>query len=440
MTVLLIGTLDTKGREIAYCRDKIRELGSEALVLDSGILGEPLDIVPDISRAECAVAAGTTIEALRNAGTRGKAVEVMENGVRAITVKLYEEGKIHGVLCLGGAEGAVLGAYAMRALPIGVPKVIVTPIASGRRHYGQLMGTKDIFVVHSVIDILGINPISRAVFDNACGAVVGMVKAGDGGRTKDDGRRTKDDRVREDGRRRTEQSQAAGVGRAWSRYVAITMLGNTTKAVMHIKDILAEHGYEAIIFHSNGVGGPAMEELAGQGVFVGVIDYTTDELSDQLIGGFHAGGEERLEKIGALGIPQVVVPGCIDFSVQGRRDQVPEKFRDRPAYYHNPEFTLIRLNRDEELQIARIMAGKLNGAQGQVVVVVPTQGLSIPNVPGGVFWDPETDAAFVEELREHLREEIPFIAVDAHINDPVFSEIVATEFLKLLGEPELQRP
>lgn len=421
MTVLLIGTLDTKGHEIAYCRDKIHELGSDALVLDSGILGEPLDIVPDISRAECAVAAGTTIEALRNAGTRGKAVEVMENGVRAITVKLYEQGKIHGVLCLGGAEGAVLGAYAMRALPIGVPKVIVTPIASGRRHYGQLMGTKDIFVVHSVIDILGINPISRAVFDNACGAVVGMVKMGVGGWGSGVGRATKDE-----GRRTDER-----------KYVAITMLGNTTKAVMHIKDILAEHGYEAIIFHSNGVGGPAMEELAAQGMFVGVIDYTTDELSDQLIGGFHAGGEERLEKIGALGVPQVVVPGCIDFTVQGRRDQVPEKFKDRPAYYHNPEFTLIRLNRDEEVQIARIMAGKLNGAQGPVVVVVPTQGLSIPNVPGGVFWDPEADAAFVDELREYLREEIPFITVDAHINDPAFSEIVATEFLKLLGEPEV---
>lgn len=425
MTILLIGTLDTKGREIAYCRDKIRELGADAVVLDSGILGEPLDIElgpHDISRAECAVAAGSTIDALRNAGTRGKAVEVMENGVRAITVNLYEQGKIHGVLCLGGAEGAVLGAYAMRALPIGVPKVIVTPIASGQRHYGPLMGTKDIFVVHSVIDILGINPISRAVFDNACGAVVGMAKAGGGG---------------------TKQEQIPAVGSFHpssslhpSPYVAITMLGNTTKAVMNIKNILAGHGYEAVIFHSNGVGGPAMEELAAQGMFAGVIDYTTDELSDQLIGGFHAGGEERLEKIGALGIPQVVVPGCIDFTVHGRRDQVPEKFKGRPAYYHNPEFTLIRLNLDEEAQIGRIMAGKLNGAQGPVVVIVPTQGLSIANVPGGEFWDPEADAAFRAELRNNLREEIPYIEVDAHVNDPAFSEIVAHEFLKLIGEKE----
>ena len=411
MTILLIGTLDTKGREIAYCRDKIRALGSDALVLDSGILGEPLDIElspQDISRADVAIAAETTIDALRNAGTRGAAVETMREGVRNVTVKLYEQGKIHGVLCLGGAEGAVLGSYAMRALPIGVPKVIVTPIASGRRHYGQLMGTKDIFVVHSVIDILGINPISRAVFDNACGAVVGMVNANATPVTNDERRTTK--------------------------YVAITMLGNTTRAVMHIKNILEARGYEAIIFHSNGVGGPAMEELAAQGMFVGVIDYTTDELSDQLVGGFHAGGEERLEKIGALGIPQVVVPGCIDFSVNGRRDAIPEKFHGRPAYYHNPEFTLIRLTQDEQVQVARIMAGKLNGAQGPVIVIVPTQGLSIPNVPNGVFWNPEADAAFRAELRNNLREEIPYLEIDAHVNDPAFAEIVAYEFLKLMGE------
>jgi len=423
MTILLIGTLDTKGREIAYCRDAIRALGMDARVLDSGILGEPLDIEltpQDISRVDVAAAAGTTIDALRNAGTRGAAVEKMREGVRAVTVKLYDENRIHGVLCLGGAEGAVLGAYAMRALPLGAPKVIVTPIASGRRHYGPLMGTRDVFVVHSVIDILGINPISRAVFDNACGAVVGMARAREQlGANAAVGQ--------------GEKLPAADGGPETPRYVAITMLGNTTKAVMHIRDILHDNGFEAIIFHSNGVGGPAMEELAAQGMFVGVIDYTTDELSDQLVGGFHAGGEQRLERIGALGIPQVVVPGCIDFTVHGRRDEVPEALQGRPAYYHNPEFTLIRLTRDEEAKIGRIMAGKLNGAQGPVTVIVPTQGLSIPNVPGGAFWDPEADAAFREELRNNLREEIEYIELAAHINNPEFSGLVAHEFLKLMG-------
>lgn len=416
-TILLIGTLDTKGREIAYVRDRIRALGGEALVLDSGILGEPLDIVPDITRAQCAEAASSNIDALRNAGTRGKAVEIMKEGVRKLTLDLWSQGKIHGVLCLGGAEGAVLGGYAMQALPIGVPKLIVSPIASGRRYFGPLVGTRDVMVMHSVIDILGINPISRAVYDNAAAAMVGMTKA------------------RTDDRRRTTDDGSSTVNRLPSsvKYVALTMLGNTTKAVMHIKDIVEARGFEGIIFHSNGVGGPAMEELAEQHVFAGVIDFTTDELSDQLIGGFHRGGEQRLERVGAVGIPQVVVPGCIDFTVHGRRDQVPDKFKDRPAYYHNPEFTLVRLTKEEQMEIARIMARKLNRAKGPVVVVVPTRGLSIPNVPGGAFWDPDADAAFLDTLRNDLRKDIPLITVGAHINDPVFSERVANEFLKLIG-------
>jgi uncharacterized protein (UPF0261 family) len=409
-TILLIGTLDTKGREIAYVRDRIRALGMEALVLDSGILGEPLGIMPDLSRAAVAQAAGTTIDALRAAGTRGAAVERMKDGVRQVALDLYAQGRIAGVLCLGGAEGAVLGAAAMTALPVGVPKLIVTPIASGRRHFGPLIGTRDIMVLHSVVDILGLNPIGRAVFDNAAAAVVGMVRSGaapvSGG----------SDAGEPDG----------------TRYVGITMLGNTTQPVMRIKDRLAGQGLEAVIFHSNGVGGPAMEELAEAGQLAGVIDYTTDELSDQLIGGFHQGGPRRLERIGALGLPQVVVPGCVDFTVHGPRDEVPERFQDRPAYYHNPEFTLIRLLHPEMEQIGAIMARKLNAAHGPLVVVVPTQGLSIPNVPGGVFWDPEADAAFRAALGAGLREDIPLITLDAHINGAAFADRVADEFLTLM--------
>ncbi|HYO50733.1 MAG TPA: Tm-1-like ATP-binding domain-containing protein, partial [Chloroflexia bacterium] len=324
-TVLLIGTLDTKGREIAYVRDRIRALGVDTLVLDSGVLGEPLDIVPDITRVEVAIAAGSTIDELRNAGTRGLAVERMKEGVREMTLRLYQEGKVHGVICLGGAEGAVLGAAAMKALPIGVPKVIITPIASGKRHFGPLVGTKDVMVVHSVIDILGINPVSMAVFDNAAAAIVGMV--GRGARSEGRGARDQGSGVRGQGA----EVLTPNTQHPTPRYVAITMLGNTTKAVMHIKARLAEHDMEAVIFHSNGVGGPAMEELAEQGMFMGVIDFTTDELSDQLVGGFHAGGDRRLERVGALGLPQVVVPGCVDFTVQGRRDEVPERLRGRPA-------------------------------------------------------------------------------------------------------------
>ena len=218
-------------------------------------------------------------------------------------------------------------------------------------------------------------------------------------------------------------------------YVAVTMLGNTTRAVMRVKERLAEYGMEAVIFHSNGVGGPAMEELAEAGMFAGVIDYTTDEISDQIIGGFHMGGERRLERVGALGLPQVVVPGCIDFSVNGPRDEVPERLHGRPAYYHNPEFTLVRLLPDEMEQVGHIMARKLNGAKGPVVVVVPTRGLSIPNVPGGVFWNPDADARFLDALRADLRGDIPLITMEANANDPAFGDRVADEYLKLVGQP-----
>ncbi|MEO8288039.1 MAG: Tm-1-like ATP-binding domain-containing protein [Chloroflexota bacterium] len=410
-TVLLIGTLDTKGREISYVRDRIRAAGINTLVLDSGIIGEPLDITPDVPHDQVARAAGSTIEWLRNAGSRGTAVAEMTKGVRQYAVDLFARGRLQGIMCLGGAEGAVMGAAAMKALPIGVPKILITPIASGKRHFGTVMGTRDIMVVHSVVDILGINPISRAIFDNAAAAMVGMVNNG------------------------TEVIGSGGmVDTKGQKYVAITMLGNTTKGVMAIKDRLAEHDIEAVIFHSNGVGGPAMEEVAEAGMFLGVIDFTTDELSDQQFGGFHQGGEQRLERVGALGLPQVVVPGCIDFMVHGPRDEVPVRFKGRPAYFHNPEFTLIRLNRDEMQEVGRVMAQKLNKATGPLSVVVPTRGLSIPNVPGGVFWDPEADLAFLQSLMLDLRSDIPVITVEANINDPAFSSRVADEFLNLIAD------
>jgi len=401
-SILLIGTLDTKGVEIGYTRDRLRALGAQPIVLDSGILGEPIAIRADIPREQVAEAAGSTIDALRAAGTRGAAVEKMKEGVRKVTLDLLAQGRLDGVLCLGGAEGAVMGATAMKALPLGLPKVVVTPIASGRRHFGPLVGDRDILVMHSVVDILGINPISRVVYDNAAAAVYGMAKHGTRFAPDENG-----------------------------KYVALTMLGNTTKGVMRVRDRLAERGFEAVIFHSNGVGGPAMEQLAEQATFVGVIDYTTDELSDTLVGGFHTAPPDRLERVGALGLPQVVVPGCIDFTVHGPRDAVPERLRDRPAYYHNPEFTLVRLIWDEMIEIGRIMARKLNAARGPLVVVVPTRGLSIPNVPGGAFWDPDSDAAFLDALRADLRKDIPLITVEAHINDVTFADAVADQFFKL---------
>jgi uncharacterized protein (UPF0261 family) len=410
--VALIGTLDTKGPEIAYLRDRCRALGLETLVIDSGILGEPLDIVADFSRAVVAQAAGTTIEALRQAGSRGAAVHGMMQGVRQVVLELYAQGRLHGVACLGGAEGAVLGAHAMQALPVGVPKLLATPIASGKRHFGPLMGLRDVMVIHSIIDILGLNPISQTIFDNMAAALAGMVAHGHVINLHTD-----------------------------QRYVAVTMLGNTTKAVMAAKERLAQAGLEAIIFHSNGVGGPAMEELAQQELFSGVIDLTTDELADELVGGFHNGGPERLRVIGRLGLPQIVVPGCIDFTVHGPPDEIPASLRGRPIYTHNPVFTLVRTLKPEMAELGRRFAERLNEARGPLKIVYPTQGLSIPSFPpsesqpqGGVFWDPEADAAFIAALRQHLRADVPIFETKRHVNDPAFGVEVAELFLEMIGE------
>ena len=363
-TVVLIGTLDTKGPELGYLRDRLRALGLDTLLVDSGILDEPLGIVPDIDHAEVASYGGTTIEDLQQAGSRGRAVHGMREALKRLTATLYAEGRLDAAVSMGGAEGAVMGAAAMMALPVGVPKVLVSPIASGHHYFDPLVGTKDMVVIHSVVDILGLNPIACTIFDNVAAALKGMLEYGHG------------------------LPKPGGS----DRFVAMTMLGNTTASVMAAKGHLEEAGYEAVIFHSNGVGGPAMEELAAAGQFVGVIDFTTNEVYDPLVGGIHDGGPRRLTEVGRLGLPQIIVPGCIDFSVWNT-GTVPAELAGRPVYDHNPEYILVRASRDEMIQLGHIFAEKLDGARAPVVVAVPTRGLSIPNVPGGPFWNPEADSA-----------------------------------------------
>jgi uncharacterized protein (UPF0261 family) len=410
-TVLLIGTLDTKGREVAYLRDKIRSLGVNTLVLDSGILGEPVDIVPNIPHQQVAKAAGSTLEWLRNSGNRAAAMAEMSKGVRQYALALHKRGRFQGIICLGGEEGAVVGAAALKALPIGVPKMLITPIASGKTHLATLLGSRDIMLVHSVVEVYGLNPVSKTVLDNVAAAMIGML--------------ARNPQVVGE----SDKAQVQG-----KKYVAITMQNNTAKAVMHIRGRLANDDIETVIFPANGVGGPAMEDLAEAGMFMGVIDYTMAELSDQQFGSIHQEGEKRLERVGALGLPQVVVPGCLDFMIHGSRDEVPSRFKGRPTYYNNPESTLVRLNRDEMQQMGQIMAKKLNKATGPLKVIVPTRGLSIPNVPGGPFWDPDADLAFLQSLLLDLGSSIPVITVEANINDEVFSDRVADEFLQLIDE------
>jgi uncharacterized protein (UPF0261 family) len=407
-SVVLIGTMDTKGVEFAYLAGRLRALGLEPLVVDTGILGDPLGIVPDIDHAEVARHGGTTIEALRDAGTRGRAVSGMREAVKALVRSLYEEGRLDAVLGMGGAEGAVMAAAAMMELPIGVPKVLLSPIASGKHFFEPLVGTRDIMVIHTVVDILGLNPIACTIFDNAAAALKGLVEHGHRGLPAPD---------------------------PGARYVAVTMLGNTTKAVMAVRDRLKEDGYEAVIFHANGVGGPAMEELAEAGQFVGVIDYTTNETNDPLVGGIHDGGPDRLRRVGRLGLPQVVVPGCIDFSVF-HSGTIPAALADRPVYDHNPEYTLVRTSREEMVQLGRLFAERLGEARGPLAVVVPTRGLSIPNVPGGPFWDPDSDAGFLEAMRAGLGPAVPVLTYEQHVNDPAFGALVAEHFIELMNQEQ----
>jgi uncharacterized protein (UPF0261 family) len=403
--IALVGTLDTKGAEIAYVRDRLLALGTQPVVIDSGILGEP-GCPADVGREEVARAGGHDLDDVRRAGSRGAAVELMLEGVRATCLRLYADGSIRAVLCLGGAEGALLGAAAMHALPVGVPKLIVSPSASGRRAFGPFVGEADVMVMHSVVDILGLNEIARAIFDNAAAAVAGM--------------------VRDAGRPLTALGE---------RCVGITMLGQTTPGVMRVREALIEGGQEPVIFHANGVGGPAMESLIASGALGGVIDYTLSELANSLLDGIHATGPDRLRVAGRHGVPQVVVPGCVDFFNQGPRELLPERYRGRKTYFHNPVATLVRLSSDEETELGRMVAERLNEARGPVRVVVPTGGFSLADAEGGDLWDPEADRAFVDALRDALRPDIPFEQVDAHVDDADFAELVADRYLSILEEP-----
>jgi uncharacterized protein (UPF0261 family) len=399
-TILLILTLDTKAEEALFLREEILARGLGTLLMDVGVFPAP-SLEGDVRRAEVAAAAGKDIEALIRDGDKGAAIETMIRGAALLTRSLYEAGKIHGVLSVGGAQGTIIGTTAMKTLPVGVPKLMVSTVASGKRDFGTYVGTSDVTMMHSVVDFFGFNTILRQVLGNAAGAVAGMVAA----------------------RKRP--------GRPRPR-VAITIYGTTTPAGMAIVALLRKAGYEAVAFHPNGTGGMAMERMIREGLFAGVIDLTTHELADELVGGGHACGPGRLEAASDMGIPQVIVPGSIDYLIQGRPETLRPTFRRRRTMMHNPEMTFVRTSTREMEALGRIIAEKASRSRGYTLVMIPEKGFSYPNHRGRAFYHPAGCRAFSRALRAHIDPRIPVLALPFHVNDPPFAETVATQFLNLM--------
>lgn len=403
-TVVIVATLDTKGQEAGFVRDEIAQWGLETILIDPGVLGSP-SVTPDISREKVAEAAGTTLHALLERGEKGFAIAKQTEGLCKIVEKLFAESRLDGIISLGGGQGTSIGTTAMRSLPVGVPKLMLSPIASGLFQFGPYVGTKDICMMHSITDILGINVISRPILRNAANAIAGMTL------------------------------RCALEKKATKPSIAITMLGITTPCVMRTKETLAEEGYEVVPFHANGTGGPAMEELIAAGKFVGLIDLSTHEIIDHLNGGL-AGAPNRLDVLSRYEIPAVVSAGGNDYLLFESLEKAPEAYQDRAHMVHNAQMTTFLPSPDEMRQSARTMVRRLNRALGPTLVAIPTQGFSRPNQKGRELWAAEGNKAMIDELQQGLDEGIPVVLVDAHINDPRFASIIAAIMEGLLdGTP-----
>lgn len=397
-TIAILGALDTKGLEFSFLKTEIHKRNCKTLTIDTGVLGDPL-FRPDITHDLVAEAGGTTLAELAAQKDRGVAMAAMQKGAAEIVRKLYADGKIDGIISMGGGGGTSVGTAAMRALPLGFPKVMVSTVASGDT--SGFVGTSDITMMYSVVDVAGLNRISRLIYTNAAGAICGMV---------------------------TSEPPRNGD----KPIIAVTMFGNTTRAVDQARDLLEKAGYEVLVFHATGSGGRTMESLVGDGLITAVLDMTTTEWADELCGGVLSAGPQRLDAAAKAGVPQVVVPGCIDMCNFWAVETVPEKYKTRNLYSWNPNITLMRTTVDENRRMGEIFAEKLNAATGPVQVYVPCKGVSELDVEGKPFYDTAALPAFVEALKSGLRADIPVVEMDVDINDPAFSRATAEALLKLL--------
>ncbi len=402
--ILLIATLDTKETEAAYLKQLLEAKDVQVIVMDTGVLAAPRKITPAISREEVALAGGMDIDTLVASGNKGKCIDVMIKGAQAIAKKMFAAGEFDGVISFGGAQGTNIGTAVMKNLPFGVPKLMVSTVASGTATFGPFVGTKDVLMMHSVVDVQGTNSLITRIFENAAAAICGMVK-NNSGQIKD----------------------CKG-----KKAVALSMLGTTTPGALRAQKLLEAEGYEVIAFHQNGTGGIAMEDLIGEGFFCGVLDLNLHELADRLVGGLHGSiADYRLETAATVGIPQIIAPGSIGYSVQGPVNTLSSELKKRKYIIHNPTLTLVRLTPEELSQVAEVVAEKLNKARGPIKVLLPLKGFSFPNREGEELWDPSGNQVFIETFKAKIAPSIAVEEVNAHINDAEFIDQVVANFLNL---------
>lgn len=404
-TILLIATFDTKEEEALYIKKKIEEHGIHVLTMDTGILSSPKGKV-DIDHHHVAQEGGIPLEEAVSSGDKGKCILNMIRGTETLCKKLYEQGRFQGIIGLGGAQGTEIASAAMKTLPIGVPKLIVSTVASGRATFGPYVGTKDISLMHSVADLQGLNFLTKRILENAANAICGMVK---------------------------HLGEKLMVPERIP--VALSMLGTTTPGALRAKRILEKKGYEVVTFHQNGTGGIAMEDLIREGWFKGILDLNLHEIGDRVVGGLHGAiREDRLEAAGQLALPQVIAPGSINYAVLGPFDQLSPEWKSRKYIIHNPNLTLVRLTPQELMKIGKLVGEKLNKAKGPVHVFIPLRGFSYPDREGYPHWEPEGNEAFIHSLKETLSPSIPITELNAHINDPEFIDPVVETFLLMMTQ------
>ncbi len=403
-TILMIGTFDSKGPEYAFLYQQIVKRGHQVLSVNTGVLASTELFPVDLEADTVARYGGGDLAILRANQDRGEAMKVMSMGAAAMAAELYAQGRFDGIVGMGGSGGSSVVTAAMRALPVGVPKVCVSTVASGDT--ASYVGTKDVTLIPSIVDVAGINRVSRLIFTRAVGAICGMVEV------------------------------EPEVGGEDKPIIVASMFGNTTECVDRCAQALDQEGYEVLIFHATGTGGRALESLVDEGLVDAVLDITTTEWADTVCGGMFNAGEERLSAAGRHGVPHLIVPGCIDMANFGGMDTVPQHYRDagRIFYEWNPAVTLMRTNIEENRRMGQIFADKANAASGPVAFLFPLQGVSILDGAGERFCDRAADAAFFEAVRAHLNEEIPVYEVDVNINDPAFSLRAVEVMLELIAK------